>query len=126
MALEFVTKDEAYAQLQLDSTAYDPWLAIWIPAVSAAVLSWLKEEWRCYVPLEDSDGQPFIDSNGDPIPSATVLPLVKAAVLVELAQQRRFTDGSGAAAVPSHWGHGFVLGAGATSLLAALRKSTVQ
>ena len=72
--------------------------------------------------LVDSDDGPYIleDSNGP-----VVKPVVKAAVLVELAQQYRFRDGSGAAAVPAHWGHGHVVGAGATSLLAALRKATV-
>ena len=125
MALAFVSKPEAYAQMQLDSSAYDPWLDIWIPAISAAVLSWLKEEWRCYVPAVDSNGDALLDSNGDPIPSDVVQPLVKAATLVELAKQRRSPDGKDAAYTPSDWGHGYILGVGATSLLVGLRKSTV-
>lgn len=127
---DLVTATEARDHLRA-TTADDSWLAIWIPAISAAVLSWLKEDWRAYVPLLDADGAPLLDSNGDEIPEEdtsghyTVKPQVRAAVLVEIGQQYRFRDGSGAAAVPAHWGHGYVLGAGATSLLAALRKSTV-
>lgn len=116
--------DDARNHIRTDSDADDAWFAVWIPAISQAVLSWLKESWRAY----ESSG--LEDSNGDPIPAEDsngpiVKPMVRAAVLLELAQQYRFRDGSGAAAVPSHWGHGYVLGAGATSLLVALRKSTV-
>ncbi|MES2910615.1 MAG: hypothetical protein V4718_04465 [Pseudomonadota bacterium] len=129
--LELVTPEDVRDHLQIDNDAYDRWMAIWIPAVSAAVASWLKDPWRLYMVardaqgniLEDSAGEPIVldDSSGDPI----VNPTVQAATLIELAQQRRFTDGSGAAAVPATAGHGYVLGAGATSLLNALRKSTV-
>ena len=127
---DFVTTAEAREHLRA-TTADDSWLAIWIPAISAAVLSWLKEDWRAYLPALDADGVALVDSSGDEIPMEdsdgdhTVKPQVKAAVLVELAQQYRFRDGSGAAAVPSHWGHGYVLGAGATILLVAVRKATV-
>lgn len=124
MAFEFVTIEEARVHIRVDTLADDPWFQTWIPVVEAAVKSWLKDAWRLYVPSG------AVDSNGDPIPSEDsngplVQPMVKAAVLVELAQQYRFRDGSDAAAVPSHWGHGYVLGAGATSLLAGLRRSTV-
>ncbi len=129
--LELVTVQEASDQIQADTVAVNGWMSIWIPAVSQAVASWLKDPWRLYmvardaqgVILLDSAGEPIVldDSNGEPI----VNPTVKAAVLVEIAQQFRFRDGSGAAAVPSHAGHGYVLGAGATSLLNALRKTTV-
>lgn len=123
--MEFVTIEEARAQIRIDTAADDAWLTLWIPAIEGAVRSWLKDEWRLYVSsgVEDSNGNPIPeeDSNGQ-----VVQPMVKAAVLVELAQQYRFRDGTGATPVPSHWGHGYVLGAGATSLLVALRKSTVQ
>lgn len=128
---DLVTIEQARAHIRIDTVADDPWLEVMIPAVSDAVMSWLKDYWRAYVlavdsagaVVKDSAGDPivFFDSSGDPI----VLPRVRAAVLVELAQQYRFRDGSDAAAVPSHWGHGYVLGAGATSLLASSRKSTV-
>jgi len=127
-----VTIPEAAAHLRLDNDADEAWLEIFIPAISQAVLLWLKEDWRAYVPADDSNGDPLMDSNGDTIPALDSngepfpKPVVKAAVLVELAQQYRFRDGSGAQAVPSHWGHGYTLGAGATSLLTPLRKSTVQ
>lgn len=128
---DLVTLDEAAAHLRVDTDADDQWIALFITAISGAVISWLKDEWRVYVPALDSNGKPITDSAGDEIPAVdgngeySVKPMVKAAVLVELAQQYRFRDGSGAAAVPSHWGHGYVLGAGATSLLSSLRKSTV-
>lgn len=120
-----VTLDEARAHLRIDHDADDAWLTTWIAAVSQAVLAWLKDDWRAY----ESSGN--TDSAGDPIPledsnGLVVRPIVRAAVLVELAQQYRFRDGSGAAAVPTHWGHGFTLGAGATSLLTPLRKATLR
>lgn len=126
---DLVTLAEARAHLRIDNDADDAWLATWIPAISQAVFSWLKDEWRAYelltvdgVVVKDSNDEPIIfeDSNGP-----VIKPLATAACLVEIAQQYRFRDGSGAAAVPSHWGHGYVIGAGATSLLAALRKSTL-
>lgn len=126
-----VSVEEAKEHLRIDSAADDPWLLLWIGVVSGAVARWLKDPWRPYVwetdtagaVLLDTAGNPIVvyDSNGDPV----VDTLVKGAVLVELAQQYRFRDGSEAAAVPSHNGYGFILGAGATSLLWGLRKSTV-
>lgn len=130
--MDLCTIEEARSHIRTDSDADDAWFAVWIPAISQAVLSWLKEDWRAYVPATDANGDVIEDSNGDPIPvedsdgDLTVKPMVRAAVLIELAQQYRFRDGSEAAAVPSHWGHGYVLGAGATSLLVALRKATVR
>lgn len=122
--MEFVTIEEVRAHLRVDTLLDDPWFETWVPVVEDAVRSWLKQPWRAYVPsgAMDSQGNPIPaeDSNG-PI----VKPRVKGAVLVELAQQYRFRDGSDAAAVPSHAGHGYVLGIGATSLLAGNRKSTV-
>lgn len=127
---DLVTLEQARIHLRTDSEADDAWLEMMIPAISGAVFSWLKKDWRAYVPATDSEGDVILDSNGDPIPfedsnGLTVKPQVMAAVLVELAQQYRFRDGSDVAAVPSHWGHGYVLGAGATSLLTSVRKSTV-
>ena len=126
---DLVTLAEARAHLRIDNDADDAWLATWIPAISQAVFTWLKDEWRAYelvtvngVVLKDSNDEPIIleDSNGP-----VIKPLATAACLVEISQQYRFRDGSGAAAVPAHWGHGYVLGAGATSLLSGLRKSTL-
>lgn len=129
--LQLVTTADCAAHLRLDTTADDPWLAIWIPAISQAIQQWLKEDWRLYVVLREADGSIALDSAGEPIlevdtsGNPIVNPAVRAACLVELGQQFRFRDGSGAQAVPSHWGHGFNLGAAATSLLTPLRKSTV-
>lgn len=129
--MEFVTIEEARAQIRIDTAVDDQWLNLWIPAVEGAVRSWLKDEWRLYV----SSG--VEDSNGDPIPEEdsngpVVQPMVKAAVLVELAQQYRFRDGGGDGDMAQGGrsidgrGHGYILGRGATALLVALRKSTVQ
>lgn len=129
--VDLVTADEARDHLRIDNDADDSWLSVWIPAISQAVMTWLKDEWRVYESVLDSNGDPIVDSNGDHFPEESsngyvVRPVVKAAVLVELAQQYRFRDGSGAAPVASHWGHGYTLGMGATSLLSALRKSTLR
>lgn len=124
--MNLVTLQEAEAHLRLDNDAETSWLSVFIPVVSGAVAAWLKDSSRLYVPsgLEDSQGNPIPaeDSEG----TKFVDPVVKGAVLIELAQQFRFRDGSGAAAVPSHWGHGYVLGAGATSMLSGLRRGTVR
>jgi hypothetical protein len=101
-----------------------------IEGVSDAVLRWLKKDWRAYVLVLDSNGDPILYSDGDPLiledsNGPVVKPVVKMATLVEIAVQYRFRDGDGTPAVPSHWGHGYVLSAGPTSLLTALRKSTV-
>jgi len=126
-----VTRDEVKSQLMMDNDAADGWIDMMILAISGAVMSWLKDEWRAYEPLLDADGNVVEDSNGDPIPledsngDFTVKPVVKAATLVEIASQFRFRDGDGAPAVPSHAGHGYVLSAGPTSLLLGLRRSTV-
>lgn len=134
--LELVTAEEARHQLRLDEPGSDGgpddgWLAIWIPAVSEAVASWLKDRWRLYLPSRDSDNEiildsddlpvPAEDSNGDPI----VHPIVRAAVLVELASQFRFREGEGDNRVEAHEGYGYTLSKTATALLSGLRKSTV-
>ena len=130
MVANLVTHSEARYQLRLDEPSGgqdapdDPWLDIWIPAVSAAVAQWLKDEWRLYVPEEDSSGV-LTDSNGDPIPSTVVQPNVKAACLVELASQFRFREGEGDNRVDQAEGHGYMLNKTSTALLQALRKTTV-
>nr|AER23954.1 hypothetical protein var077 [Variovorax sp. HH01] len=127
-----VTPEEVKSQLMMDNDAADGWINLMIQAISGAVMTWLKDEWRAYVVLLGADGKPVLDSNGDPIVlldsngDAIVKPVVKAAALVEIASQFRFRDGDGAAAVPATSGHGYVLGAGATNLLSGLRRSTVK
>ncbi len=128
--MDLVGIEDARRHLRIDTTADDAWLTVWITAVSDAVMSWLKDEWRAYELLtdssgavvEDSSGVPevVLDTSGEPI----VKPRVKAAVLVELAMQYRFREGDGKQ-VDASAGYGYVLGAGATSLLTATRKSTV-
>lgn len=128
--VDIVTTAEARIHLRAD-TADDPWLAIFIPAITDAVVRWLKEEWRLYVPELDADGNPVVDSNGDDIPAEdsngeyTVKPVIKAAVLVEIASQFRFREGEGENVVPADAGHGYILSKGATALLQACRKPTV-
>lgn len=124
-----VTLQEAKDHLLVDTSAGDSWLTMAIEGVSDAVLRWLKEDWRAYILLEDSNGI-VLDSSGDPYPledsnGPIVKPVVKMATLVELAVQYRFRDGKDAPAVPSHWGYGYTLSAGPTSLLTPLRKSTL-
>lgn len=126
-----VTLAEAKHHLRIDGNDDDGWLNIMIPGVSEAVMVWLKESWRAYVLDVDSNGDPVLDSNGNPVPEVDsngdpiVRPVVRSAVLIELAQQYRYRDGKDAGAVPEHAGHGYILGAGATSLLNGLRRPTL-
>jgi len=127
--VEFVTIQEAYAHLRLgdyDSSGGpdDEWLAIFIPAISQAVALWLKDDWRPYVPEVDSGGV-VVDSSGDPIPTAVVRPVVKAAVLLELASVYRYREGEGDNRVDQAEGWGYVLNKTSTALLAPLRRPTV-
>jgi hypothetical protein len=128
---DLITTDEARAHLRLDADtsggADDAWLAIFIPAVSSAVLLWLKDEWRAYVPQLDSAGDVLLDTYGDPIASEVVQPVVRCAVVVELATHYRFREGEGKDnVVTPDAGHGYVLNKASTALLAPLRKSTVK
>ncbi|UYB51156.1 hypothetical protein OCJ37_14295 [Xanthomonas sp. AM6] len=128
---DFVTAADAREHLRIDSGADDRWLAIWIPAVSASVAAWLKQEWRLYVLLRDSNGDLVRDSAGIPLPAedsngALILhPSVIAATLLELASQYRYREGEGDNVVPADAGYGYVLSRAATAQLAPLRRTTV-
>lgn len=136
MALELVTTEEAAAHLRVDEDTEETWLAVFIPAISEAVATWLKDEWRLYVPEYDSNGV-VVDSSGDPIPAldADGLPtpraVVKAAVLVEMSSQYRWREGEGDNRVESMGSivaagaHGYILNKTSTALLSGLRKSTL-
>lgn len=135
--LELVSREDAIAQLRIDTiddegaTAHDDWLAIWIPAVSEAVASWLKDHWRLYEPMRYADGKPVLnddgipyaetDDSGDPV----VHPIVRAAVMIELSSQFLYREGEGNNRVQSNEGHGYILSKTATSLLTGLRKTTL-
>lgn len=128
---DFVTAADAREHLRIDTGADDRWLAIWIPAVSASVAAWLKQEWRLYVLLRDSNGDLVRDSAGIPLPAedsngALILhPSVIAATLLELASQYRYREGEGDNVVPADAGYGYVLSRAATAQLAPLRRTTV-
>lgn len=131
MTISLVTLAEARAHLYIDvdgtaGSPHDTWLNIFIPAVSDAVINWLKDEWRIYEPEVDSSGDVVVDSSGDPIPTSVIRKSVKAACLIELASQFRFREGEGDNRVESHEGHGYVLNKTSTALLAPLRKTTVR
>jgi hypothetical protein len=134
--INLMTHDDAYHHLRLDTEGEgtsitspdDPWLDIFIPAVSEAVASWVKDEWRLYMPELDTNGDVVVDSNGDPIPELplVVRPKVKAAALIELAAQYRYREGEGQQnQVSPDAGYGYVLNKTSTALLASIRKSTV-
>jgi hypothetical protein len=132
--VELVTVAEARNHLRIDSDPGSPdddWLAIFIPAISEAVLNWLKDDWRAYVSELGPDGLPVLDSAGDPIPAVdsngtTPKWSVKAAVLIELGSAFRFREGEGTEnVVPPDAGYGYVLNKASTALLAPLRKTTV-
>lgn len=124
--VDLVTVEEAEVHLRLD-TDEALWLAIFIPAISEAVIGWLKDEWRVYVPAEVS-GVVVVDADGNPVPAVPLVPRssVKAAVLLELANLFRNREGEGTDNVVSpDGGWGYVLNKGSTAILAPLRKSTL-
>ena len=134
--LDLVTLQDAYDHLRIDAdtsgSADDGWLAIFIPAISQAVALWLKDDWRLYVPELDSDGEVVVNSDGDPIPELdsagepTAKPVVRAAVLIELASQYRYREGEGKDNVMTpDAGYGYVLNKASTNLLTSLRRPTV-
>lgn len=136
--VDLVTMEEARHHLRIDDVDSDggpddPWLAMFIPAISEAVMLWLKDPWRAYVPELDSDGNPILNSDGEPYPEVdsdgndVVRWSVKAAVLVELASQYRYREGEGKDNVmPPDAGYGYVLNKVSTNLLTPLRKPTVS
>ena len=118
-----VSLTEAKNQIRIDGTADDAWLTAAIAGVTSAIVSWLKSEARCYQTEIDDFGERVVstDAAGNPV----VDPVVKLAALNELAAQYRDREGSIATRAPDSWGHGYVLGVGATALLNGLRKPTV-
>jgi hypothetical protein len=137
MVPDLISLEDARVHLRLDDvdsdgSPDDPWLTVFITAVSHAVGLWLKEAWRLYEVEIDSDGEMVLDSEGTPVnvlDSAgdfLVVPAVRAACLIELERQYRFRGGEGVETeVPQEAGHGYTLGRGATALLTPLRRSTV-
>lgn len=133
---DLITREQAYEHLRLDYTSDgspdDGWLDVFIPAVSEAVRLWLKDSWRPYELVLDSDGKPVIDSDGDPVPlldsdgQPVVRWAVRAACLIELGSYYRFREGEGKDnVVTPDAGHGYVLNKASTGLLAPLRLPTV-
>lgn len=130
-----VTLDEVRDHLMVDSVAVNPWINMMIPAISQAVLSWLKDDWRAYETMEDSNGEPIEDSAGDQFPildsngEPIVKPIVKAATLIELAVQFRYRDGTDydhTATGDLYSGrYGYILSRGPTALLHGLRRPTL-
>lgn len=128
--MELVSVEDVLLQIRGDADADGPWLELWIPIISEAVRSWLKEDWRLYVAQVDSDGVVVTDSDGNPIPEEdsdgpVVHPLVRGAVLLELASQYRFREGEGDNRVTPDAGYGHTLSRAATAILSGLRKPTV-
>lgn len=131
-----ITLDDAYNQLRIDDvdssgSPDDGWLNIFIPAISQAVALWVQVEDRLYIPELDSNGDPVLDSNREPVPELdsdglpTPKPIVKAAVLIEMERQYRSRGGEDDTDVDASAGYGYVLGRGSTALLAPLRRHTV-
>lgn len=117
-----ISLDEAKWHLRIDGDYDDAWLSFFIEAVSEAIISWLGSEKRIYKLTTDNDGDvvEVIGTDGLPI----IHPLVKAAALVELANQYRFRESEGGATrMPEN--DGYILSKGATDLLVGLRKPLV-
>lgn len=135
--LSLVTLGECYEHLRLDfdsnGSADDAWLEVFIPAISASIRNWLKDEFRLYVPFRDSSGEIVYDSSGEWEPELDVdglpipAPEVRAACLIEIGAQYRYREGEGKDNwVPSDAGYGYVLNKASTALLTPLRKPTVR
>lgn len=118
MPLELVTKLDAYQHLRIDyddtGSDDDAWLDIWIPAVSASVMGWLKDPSLAYEVPVDPDDPPVVRWE------------VRGAVLTELDSRFELRKGEGKDnVVPSDAGYGYALNKAATALLSHLRRSTV-
>lgn len=127
-----VTLDEARDHLRLYGSHDDPWLSMFIPAVSEAVRLWLKDDWRLYQWQRDEVGEVVLDDDGRPVPmldddgEPVVSWAVKAACLVELSAMYLYREGEGKDnVVPADAGYGYVLNKTSTALLAPLRRPTV-
>lgn len=126
-----ITLEEAKHDLRIDGNDEDAWLSFWIPVASDAVMRWLKEPRRAYMPQVDSNGDPVKDSNGNPVPvldtngDPVVRSVVRGAVSRQLAFMYRNRDSKDAGSFPEHAGHGYILCANATALLNGLRRPTV-
>lgn len=127
-----VTLDEARDHLRLYGSHDDPWLSMFIPAVSEAVRLWLKDDWRLYQWQRDEVGEVVLDDAGRPVPmldddgDPVVSWAVKAACLVELSAMYLYREGEGKDnVVPADAGYGYVLNKTSTALLAPLRRPTV-
>jgi len=123
----------AREHLRIDDTHDDLWLMAMIPAVSESVRLWVKDESRLYQVQLDSDDEPVIDSDGEPVYQLDMhgdpvpRPVVQAAVLIELASQYRFREGEGRDNVVSpDAGYGYVLNKASTALLTPLRRPTMS
>jgi|SRR5690606_32015988 len=133
--LELVSIADACAWVALDPPDSDGgdqrhrMLEIAIRGASEAVRGWLKDDWRLYLELRDTDGEIVTDSDGDPVPATDsngdpiTHPSVTEAVLFEVAMRFRFRDESGG---DNDSGAGYVLSKTATAMLAARRKPTVR
>ncbi len=119
-----ITVEDCKLHCRVDHDADDAWFETMIEVVSQAVELWLGEKERMYELYEDSNGDlvPVVDSSDLPV----LLPIVRGAMLIEISMQYKSREGGDQASIPAHWGHGYVLGLGATSLLTGLRKSRVS
>ena len=115
---ELVSIENARIHLRIDGNDDDEWLNVWIPVVSEAVISWLKEVDRIY--LRDENGQFALDQNGQRM----LRPIVCAAALVELAHQYTYREGRAENRPTNTYGHS--LCAGAVALLESVRKPTLK
>ena len=131
--IDLITIEQAREHLRLDADSSggpdDAWLAIFIPAISAAVAGWIKEPARLYVPEVDSSGFVVYDSSGEPVPAEPLAarPEIVGAILLELSSAYRYREGEGRENVVSaDAGYGYVLNKSSTAILMHLRKATVR
>lgn len=118
-----ISVNEAKLHCRVDNSDEDSWFSALIDAVSQAVIFWVGDEKRVYELEENSDGElvPIEDTDGIYL----VKPIVKAAVMLEVARQYQNREGA-QNEIPESWGHGYTLGIGATQLLTPIRKVRVS
>lgn len=138
MSLTFlVTLQEARDHLRIDDVDSNggpdaSWLNLWIPVFSRAVARYLKDSWRLYEPELDANGDPVLDSAGDPIPEVdsngdeTLKPEVRGAVLIALEDAYRNRGGEGEHKVDKDFGYGYSLPKAAIGLLYSLRMPALR